>query len=133
MDVLSTKTIELEGFTVRIDRVLDTDPDLSYLEQSYEPDCPPDEAEKYRKQDSERLRDYNRGEWQMIGICATVVIDNGGGWAKPTEIGRDSLWGIESDSDEGYLGETERECARQAISDTRKTYKAMERVMGVKD
>lgn len=72
-------------------RIPDEDPDTSYLEQEGFED---------------RLESYRRGDFYFLGIvaktqiavCGTIQTLQSGG-----------LWGIESDSDESYLQEIERE------------------------
>lgn len=46
------------------------------------------------EQDARRLEDYGNG-WSMIGIVVTLLVDG-------EEAGDASLWGIESDLDDGY-------------------------------
>ena len=70
---------------------------------------------KYIEQDKQRLRDYNKGKWQMLGISAVATIylptnfinDKGEytDW-KIQKIDSGGLYGIESDSEEGYIKET---------------------------
>jgi hypothetical protein len=103
----------------------DLDPDLSWLESTYDEDNQTiiksmrysnkdvknlgwDEIKRYLDEDAERLAAYNRGEWGMVGIRASVELHlptgNNGGYIihRVTSPG---LWGIESDSDESYFDE----------------------------
>jgi len=65
----------------------------------------------YAARDKERLDAFNRGEWHMIGIQAkaTILIPIGNNSFSIQSIHSNSLWGIESDSDEKYLKEIEQE------------------------
>ena len=76
--------------------IVDTDPDLSYLEPGALPDYEPENAE--------RLASYNRGEWYTIGIKAyatiEIPIDEKTSSIQTIESG--GLWGIESDSRSDY-------------------------------
>ena len=66
----------------------------------------------YALQDHRRLEDYNRGGWCFLGLVATVSFDG-------AEIGRGSLWGIESDSKPDFIATTEREIAHEALEQAR--------------
>lgn len=66
----------------------------------------------YALQDSRRMDALNNGDWMFIGVKATVTLNG-------REIGSDSLWGIESDSDESYFAEAERDCIACAVADAR--------------
>ena len=80
----------------------DSDPDLSYLH----PDADPD----YAAQNVERLTAYRAGAWHCIGIKARATFLIGLGEAAVIQaIESPGLWGIESDSDPGYLDEVFRE------------------------
>lgn len=98
-----------------VKRMLDNDPDLSYLTQDYG-DCPPEEAERYRQEDRERLAAYDRGEWWMVGIWAEATILTGGPkvWVGNC-IRSGGLWGIESDSSKEYF----REVAQDELANLR--------------
>lgn len=86
--------------TIRLAREIDTDPDLSYLEQDYNDiSIPAEEAVKYRQQDAERLAAYNRNEWSCIGIYAEALLEVQGVLQKVRTAG---VWGIESDGDDDY-------------------------------
>ena len=88
----------------------DEDPDISYLRQDYA-DCSPEEAEKYKAQDAERLQGLRDGQWGFYGIRieATFLVPIGNGSSKWEGISSGGLWGIESDSDEAYFKEVGRD------------------------
>lgn len=71
---------------------------------------------KYAFQDAERLDRLANGYWGYTGIIATVYVDG-------AEIAQDSLWGIESDSDASYGREIARQCASEALAQTREWLK----------
>lgn len=80
----------------------DSDPDLSYLD----PDADPDDAAR----NAERLAAYRAGAWHGIAIKARATFLIGLGDAAVIQaIESPGLWGIESDSDPGYLDEVFRE------------------------
>src|SRR5208337_1999358 len=56
--------------------------------------------------DFDRMESLNNGDWYFIGIraCADITI---GGVRQSIYSG--GIWGIESDSDDNYLKETEQE------------------------
>lgn len=85
---------------------VDQNPDFSWLEdESRYKGVPAEEAEKYRREDKERLESYG-DDWHMIGMWAQaeVVVD---GVVQTIRSG--GLWGIESDSNKEYLMEIARE------------------------
>lgn len=67
---------------------------------------------KYVMEDAARLEDLDNGGWHYLGICAKVSYDG-------ATIGRGALWGVESDSDEGYIRQTERDVAHEALAEAR--------------
>lgn len=76
----------------------DPHPDLSYLD----PDANPDHAEA----NAERLAAYRSGQWHCIAIKARATFLIGLGDAAVIQtIDSPGLWGIECDSDPGYLDE----------------------------
>ncbi|MGF1611292.1 MAG: hypothetical protein ACFCUQ_17955 [Kiloniellales bacterium] len=80
----------------------ESDPDLSYLD----PDADPD----YAAQNAERLAAYRAGAWHCIAIKARAALLIGLGEAAVIQVVESpGLWGIESDSDPGYLDEVSRE------------------------
>jgi hypothetical protein len=66
----------------------------------------------YALADHRRMERYEAGDWCFTGILATVTVDG-------VEIGRASLWGIESDSEYSYIIEVAREMLAEAIGETR--------------
>jgi hypothetical protein len=87
------KTMSKKINKIWFDRIEDTDPDLSYI------------------QDLDRMEAYNRGDWGMIGIraCAEIHTSSDGKYWKISVIRSAGLWGIESDSREDHFAETAKE------------------------
>jgi hypothetical protein len=80
----------------------DSDPDLSYLDPDADPDC--------AAQNAERLAAYRAGMWHCIAIKARATFLIGLGEAAVIQVVESpGLWGIESDSDPGYLEEVFRD------------------------
>lgn len=99
--------------TFKMEEAEDTDPDLSYLEQSYDEVESAIERARYRRQDLGRLAAYQMGDWRMIGIraVATIWIQRGN-YSTNYELQSPGLYGIESDSGSEYLKEVfDEECA----------------------
>lgn len=67
---------------------------------------------KYALQDSKRLEDFENGYWSMLGTVATVYVNG-------KELGRASVWGTESDSDESHFMELGRECLHEALAEAK--------------
>lgn len=110
---MKTREYQKDGFAVTVDRVLDEDADLSYLED-YADESPSDRA-KYLAQGKARLEAYDRGEWYMLGIVVTIRKQTPSNWANGgLEVGRASIWGYESDSEEGFLKSEEESIASEA-------------------
>jgi len=80
-------------------------------EETGNPDSP--------EQDYKRMEDYNRGEWCMMGVFATADVVLTGNVVQKVRSG--GLWGIESDSDEGYF----TEIADEQMSELRDELKAV--------
>lgn len=68
----------------------------------------PDDVRRYVRQDYERMERLNAGDWCYIGIraYASVQVAKDG---PLQEISSGGLWGIESDSEKGYLADVEKE------------------------
>lgn len=84
---------------IRVIQAIDESPDLSYLEdENRYKGVPVKEAAKYREEDQKRIESYGR-DWWMTGIWAEaqVVVDS-----VVQTIRSGGIWGIESDSHEGY-------------------------------
>lgn len=73
---------------------------------------PKPEEYQYFLYDFERLESYG-DEWWSKGCIVTAFLNG-------IELGNASLWGIESDSDEGYFKETEEDLTAQAIDEAKK-------------
>jgi|SRR5579859_7238643 len=84
----------------------DHDPDISYLQQDYADVPDALERAQYVAQDAARLAAFRNGDWYMLGIRAkATIIIRRPGYSTHYELTSPGLWGIESDSDEGYLRE----------------------------
>lgn len=66
----------------------------------------------YALEDWARMEAYERGDWHMVGVVATVYIDG-------KEVAESSVWGIESDSGEDYLDEVGRDMIFEALTEAR--------------
>jgi hypothetical protein len=73
---------------------------------------------KYAIRDFERMEDANRGYWSPVGCIVTMYIEG-------EEVAYASLWGIESDSGDGYLKEVEEDLISECISDAKKNSAAL--------
>ena len=127
-----------KAIKIEIKRIVDENPDLSFLETTAESHYGIDGSnwehiseddkqkaiiqygsiwnacEEYAKQDEKRLNDYDRGIYDMIGIVAVATIhiptDNGSDKSvKIQTIDSGGLWGIESDCDKKYMDDIGRE------------------------
>lgn len=67
--------------------------------------------EHYAREDMERLEDYNRGNWYMVGVIAEVFFAD-------VELAQDSVWGVESDAG-AYFAEVESNVADEALTAAR--------------
>jgi hypothetical protein len=78
-------------------------------------------------EDADRLAAFNRGDWCYVGVVVTVeyISHHEGRIPQYSEVGSASLWGIESDSDEGYFSEVARELADEALQIARATVAAI--------
>lgn len=77
----------------------DESSDLSWLEQHDD-----GMGEGFGEQAKARIEAYNRGDWHMIGVRAVATIRIERGWFRTNyQLKSAGLWGIESDSSEGYL------------------------------
>lgn len=82
--------------TIKTIKELDDNPDLSYLKESKDP------------KDIERLKDYEKNYWWMVGIYAetTIIIPYvDAGYSQLVTIRTGGLWGLESDSTDEYFKE----------------------------
>lgn len=89
--------------SIRVMRVEDTDPDLSWLTQ-FEHSTDPEE-QKYYLEDKKRLASYG-DKWVMYGIHAEAIVrvPTGNGYILQT-IRSGGHWGIESDREKSYFKE----------------------------
>ena len=99
---------------IHLNHDLDTDPDLTYLEQDYK-DIKKELREKYKEQDQERLRDYNNGYWWMVSVyaqCDILIPFNGYEnkyYCRIVPIKSSGAYGIESDCTDDDFKEIEQE------------------------
>jgi hypothetical protein len=105
------RTFEKNGFHYTVKHLIDEDPDLSTLEPDsgrYE-GCTSEEVKLNEQMDADRLAAFYRGEWHYIGIVVSIRKQTASHWADGgLEVGRASIWGIESDADPSHLDEIER-------------------------
>lgn len=129
METLLNKTIG--NISVMVSLVHDLHPDLSFLgEYSNEPAegaietgltdgrhypyfNPQPGMEEYAKEDYERMKAYNRGDWMMVGVIASIKWDG-------RMLGSGSLWGVEyAFKVEDYHNEFMRDVVSEAIAEAR--------------
>jgi len=123
--VLEEREFEKDGFIYKVKYFLDVDADLDHLgkfsdtwqegaiEHSegsryyrYFIPANPD----YAQQDYERMMDYERGHWSMLGIVAEIYLKD-----KNYPVARSHvIWGIENDAGEADLREVEDEQIEEA-------------------
>ena len=139
METLQKRELQKEGFRVVVSRVLDTDPDTSYLGEYsstlkpggidrqergdqgrneyryFNPGCGYPE---YIEQDYKRMEALQRQEWHYLGIVAKV-------YRAGIELGQASVWGFESDSGEEFFTEQENEIAGEAIETAKQNLAAL--------
>jgi hypothetical protein len=123
---MEKQTTKLEVTSVKLQWKLDESPDLSWIGEYsntpkegaistgrsgrhyrwFNPANP-----EYGQAEFERMEGYENGNWQVLGIVATAEIayDIGGGSKRLERLSSGGLWGIDSDSDQGYLKEVEQE------------------------
>ncbi len=70
---------------------------------------------KYAYQNADRLESYERGNWYMLGIKATVTVDG-------VEVAGASVWGFESDMEDRHFVFEERGIEREAIAQARQWF-----------
>src|SRR5437773_1124086 len=113
--------------SIRVHSILDENPDLSFYGE-YGNSCTTNNcidrqargdrhsnyeyryfnpATEYGELDYERMEDYERREWQMVGVAAEAEIRMPSGTTQQVRSG--GLWGIESDSGSGYFNEVAEE------------------------
>ena len=95
---------------ITVKRIIDGDPDLSYLQQNYEEkEFSETQRIEYKQKDKERLESYGTF-WFMLGIKAEAeyLIPNGS-YAIIQNLHSGGLWGVESDSGKDYLESIENE------------------------
>jgi len=94
---------------IKVRKVFDDDPDLTWLDQTDE-----QMSEGFESYARERKEGYARGNWHMVGVIAegSRVCKCG----ESTVEGHDALWGIESDSREEYFLSVAEECAAEVAS-----------------
>lgn len=123
--ILSKRQYEKDGFTVIVKRILDDDADTSYLTQDYAGESPEDRA-KYQAQDRARLQAYHRGDWHYLGIVVEIRKQTKTNWANGgLEVGRASVWGFESDSEESFLKSEEENIVFEAFQEVERLKEAL--------
>jgi len=107
---------------------IDTDPDLSYLQQDYfnddpkYPSCTMEENLKYKEQDAQLLRAYERGEWCMLGVVAVGNVHVTVNGLEFEHEFNASVWGVQSNDNDGidmyikeHIAEIKRDCKDKGV------------------
>lgn len=68
---------------------------------------------------------FTRGDWSYMGVVCDVRVKTPTNWAIPHQVGRASIWNVESDSGEKYFTQLEGEMIEEAKEDTRLTIAAL--------
>lgn len=93
-------------------------PGYAYNADEYRPEHGKHEAwtlaREYARRDYRRMLNYGNG-WNMVGVTVTVFHMA----APAVELGRASLWGIESDSGRDFFEQTARELIPEAMQEAR--------------
>jgi hypothetical protein len=84
---------------LRIVIAYDSDPDVSWLDQSPEQLGGGEAGQRDYELNQERLRGFERGDWNMTGVWVEADVFVGG---TIQTIRSDGIWGIESDSGDYY-------------------------------
>jgi hypothetical protein len=122
---LIKRKFEQDGFTVIVKHIIDEDSDYSSLTQEYA-DCTPEEQAENKAQDAARLRGLERGDWYYMGVAVSILKQTKSNWANGgLEVGRASVWGIESDSEPSYIAEVERDMVAEAFSEVNRLREAL--------
>lgn len=131
MTTLSSRKFKQGPLTFTVKHVHDEDATPDHIEgpdaNTYA-DCTPKERAQYLAADAVRLAQWKNDEWHYLGIVVEIQIQTAQNWAVPPTVARASLWGIESDSDESYFKEVERDLIEEAKGDFKTTRAAMRRV-----
>ena len=77
----------------------------------------PDSDDEYGLQNAKRMFEWLNDEWSYVGVKVTASLDG-------VVLGENSLWGVESDSnehggDEDYFAEVAGDCAYEAIHEAK--------------
>lgn len=121
------RSFKQDGFTVTVKHEFDEYGGLSWLtDVNRYAGCAPEEIAEYQKQDNERLEAYDRGDWCLIGVCVSIRKQTSSNWANGgLEVGRASVWGIESDCDKEYFAEIEMDMIAEAFEEVNRLKAAL--------
>jgi hypothetical protein len=127
VSVLKSRKFEQDGYTVIVEHISDDmqckTPDE--LQANYE-GSPLEEKLEYLERDRKRFDAWLEGEWQYIGIAVTIRKQTETNWADDgLEVGRSSVWGIESDSGHALIAEMEKEQIEEAFQELERLKKAL--------
>lgn len=128
MEKLNLRTIERDGLIVEIYRVLDGDctGGKEIIDTSrYDDVDDPIERAKYIAEDEKRYEAWMADEWSYVGVCVDVRIKTATNWAELPLVGRASIWGVESDSDDTYFAGLEEELIADALEDVNALRRAL--------
>ena len=119
-DIVSSRKFEKDGFTVIVNRIIDIDMECETPEQQQAnyAGCSKKEKREYFKQDKAHYDAFCNGEWYYQGVAVEIRKQTVSNWADGgLEVGRASVWGVESDSDASYFATLEDEEISEAFTE----------------
>jgi hypothetical protein len=106
-ETISSREIKQGPYTVTVERVYDSGrfcDTAAEAAKGYTGSMTTAELAKYRKQDQARYDAWCKDDWMYVGVAVTIRLQTSSNWADGgMEVGRASVWGIESDSGEEYF------------------------------
>lgn len=122
------RKFQQDGFTVIVERVSDTDrrAETPEEQQANYDGCTAEEKAEYFKQDAARYQAWLNDEWSYMGVTVSIRKQTASNWADGgLEVGRASVWGIESDSEEQDFQELENEGIEEAFAEVQRLRDAL--------
>ena len=112
MTELSKRQFEQGNLVVTVRRIYDDHITPEQPDTRNYKGCTDEDIERYIQEDQDRYEEFYRDEWYYVGIVVqvSIAVDH----MMPV-IAESSVWGIESDSNEGYFAELEKDGIKEAL------------------